>query len=355
VRFAARQGRPPAINGDATPHKVMIATTPALVVNGLEVDFLTADGEVQAVRDVSFEVGRGEIVGLVGESGSGKSATALAIMGLLPRESTRVRGSATVSGMDLLSLPPAQLARARGRAVGMIFQEPMSALDPLFRIGDQIAETVRAHQRVSWRAAAARAVEILGEVGIPDPASRARAWPHQLSGGMRQRVMIAMALVSEPLVLIADEPTTALDVTVQAQILGLLRRLSREHGTAIVLITHDLGVVAETCSRIHTMYAGEIVEACEVDHALVAPKHPYTSALIRCIPRNGRHRQPLYSIPRRGPSLPTVPSGCRFSQRCSYVADICEAPQSLLEVGGRKVRCIRHDRLELPGALGKAS
>ena len=331
----------------------MMAERPALVVRNLEVSFLTVDGEVQAVRDVSFEVGRGEIVGLVGESGSGKSATALAIMGLLPVVSSRVRGSAMVSGVDMLALSPRQLARVRGRDMGMIFQEPMSALDPLFRIGDQIAETVRAHQRVSRRAAAARAVEILGEVGIPDAASRSRAYPHQLSGGMRQRVMIAMALVSEPAVLIADEPTTALDVTVQAQILGLLRRLSRDHGTAVVLITHDLGVVAETCSRIHVMYSGEIVEACGVDEALLAPKHPYTSALIQCIPRAGRHRQPLHSIPRRRGSSPddVRPSGCRFLPRCAHAAEICKAPQPLLVLGERAVRCVRHDQLALPGAV----
>jgi len=329
----------------------MMADRPALVVSNLAVSFLTADGEVRAVRDVSFEVGRGEIVGLVGESGSGKSATALAMMGLLPRESTRVSGSALVAGVDMLALSPRQLARTRGRAMGMIFQEPMTALDPLFRIGDQIAETVRAHQRVSWRAAAARAVEMLGEVGIPDPAERARAYPHQLSGGMRQRVMIAMALVSEPAVLIADEPTTALDVTVQAQILGLLRRLSRDHGTAVVLITHDLGVVAETCSRINVMYSGEIVEACGVDDALLTPKHPYTSALIQCIPRAGRHRQPLQSIPRRGPAAGAAIPGCRFEPRCAHAAEICRTPQALLDLGGRAVRCIRHDRLVLPGSV----
>jgi peptide/nickel transport system ATP-binding protein len=334
----------------------MMAERPALVVSNLEVSFLTADGEVPAVRDVSFEVGRGEIVGLVGESGSGKSATALAIMGLLPRSLSRVRGSAIVSGVDMLALSPRKLARTRGREVGMIFQEPMSALDPLFRIGDQIAETVRAHQRVSWRAAAARAVEILAEVGIPDAAARSRAYPHQLSGGMRQRVMIAMALVSEPAVLIADEPTTALDVTVQAQILGLLKRLSRDHGTAIVLITHDLGVVAETCSRIHVMYSGEIVEACSVDDALLVPKHPYTSALIQCIPRAGRHQQPLQSIPRRRDAhAEALTSGCRFRPRCEYAAETCKAPQPLLGLDDRAVRCIRYDQLALPAAVERVA
>jgi len=230
----------------------------------------------------------------------------------------------------------------------------MSALDPFFRIGDQISETVRAHQKVSRRAAATRAVQILTEVGIPDASSRARAYPHQLSGGMRQRVMIAIALVSEPSVLIADEPTTALDVTVQAQILALLETLSRDHGTAVVLITHDLGVVAETCARIYTMYAGEIVEECTTDEALLAPAHPYTSALIQAIPRSDARREPLHSIAGRVPPLTDMPAGCRFERRCAYATEACMAPQPLVRVGGRAVRCCRHDELVLPGAVETA-
>ncbi|MBV9604098.1 MAG: ABC transporter ATP-binding protein [Solirubrobacterales bacterium] len=322
----------------------------ALEVRNLSVYFQTPEGEVQAVRDLSLTVAAGEIVGLVGESGSGKSVTALAIMGLLPPSVSRTSGSALLGDRDLLALAPDRLVKARGRDISMIFQEPMTALDPLFRIGDQITETVRAHHRVSRRAAADRAIRILTDVGLPDPAARVRAYPHQLSGGMRQRVMIAIALVSEPAVLIADEPTTSLDVTVQAQILGLLAELSRAHGTAVVLITHDLGVVAETCSRVHTMYAGEIVEECSVDEALLAPKHPYTSGLIQAIPRAEKRRQPLYSIPGRVPPLTAMPSGCRFEPRCEHASESCRAAQPLERRDGRAVRCGRHGELTLPGA-----
>jgi peptide/nickel transport system ATP-binding protein len=325
----------------------------ALDVRSLDVYFQTLEGEVQAVRDVSFTVAAGEIVGVVGESGSGKSVMALAIMGLLPPGVSRMSGSAVVGGRDLLGLPPGQLVKVRRREISMIFQEPMTALDPLFRIGDQIIETVRAKQRVSRRAAADRAVRILTDVGIPDAAGRVRAYPHQLSGGMRQRVMIAIALVSEPAVLIADEPTTALDVTVQTQILDLLAELSREHGTAVVLITHDLGVVAETCTRVHTMYAGEIVEECGVDDALSEPKHPYTSGLIQAIPRAEKRRQPLYSIPGRVPPLTSMPAGCRFEPRCEHAREPCRAPQPLRQAGGRAVRCCRHAALALPGAVAR--
>jgi len=325
--------------------------TAALDVRSLDAYFQTVGGEVQAVRDVSFTVAPGEIVGIVGESGSGKSVTALAIMGLLPAGLSRVSGSAVVGSRDLLGLSPDELVRARGRQISMIFQEPMTALDPLFRIGDQIIETIRANQQVSRRAAADRAVRILTDVGIPDAAGRVRAYPHQLSGGMRQRVMIAIALVSEPAVLIADEPTTALDVTVQAQILELLAELSREHGTAVVLITHDLGVVAETCTRVHTMYAGEIVEECGVDEALSEPKHPYTSGLIQAIPRADKRGQPLYSIPGRVPPLTSMPSGCRFEPRCEHAREVCRAPQPLLQPGGRAVRCCRYAELALPGSF----
>lgn len=305
----------------------MMAERPALVVRNLEVSFLTVDGEVQAVRDVSFEVGRGEIVGLVGESGSGKSATALAIMGLLPAVSSRVRGSAMVSGVDMLALSPRQLARVRGRDMGMIFQEPMSALDPLFRIGDQIAETVRAHQRVSRRAAAARAVEILGEVGIPDAASRSRAYPHQLSGGMRQRAMIAMALACRPALLIADEPTTALDVTIQAQILALMVDLQQRLGTGLILITHDLGVVAQTAQRVIVMYAGKKVEEATVESLFETPLHPYTRGLMASIPAvpspDAKADVRLVEIPGMVPSLTKLPPGCAFAPRCKLAVERC--------------------------------
>lgn len=321
----------------------------ALDIQHLDVHLQTLSGEVQALRDVCFSVAEGEIVGLVGESGSGKSITALSVMGLLPPDLSRVTGSAVLQGRDLLSLSPQDLAKVRGRDISMIFQEPMTALDPLFRIGEQITETIHAHHKVSRKVADARAVQVLEDVGIPDAKSRARAYPHQLSGGMRQRVMIAMALVSEPAVLIADEPTTALDVTVQSQILGLLRRLSDEHGTAIVLITHDLGVVAETCSRVYTMYAGEVVESCVVDDALITPRHPYTSGLIQSIPRIEMRRQQLFSIPGRVPSLADMPDGCRFAARCSHRVEGCDETQDMVEVADRSVRCWRAPELQLLG------
>ena len=326
----------------------------ALELRHLAVHLQTLEGEVQAVRDVSLTVAKGEIVGLVGESGSGKSVTALAVMGLLAPGLSRTTGSALLHGRDLVALPPAELGSLRGKDISMIFQEPMTALDPVFRIGDQIVETIRAHEVVSRRAALARTHEVLADVGIPDAVSRARAYPHQLSGGMRQRVMIAMALVSEPSVLIADEPTTALDVTVQAQILGLLTELSRDHGTAVVLITHDLGVIAETCSRVHTMYAGEIVEASGVDEALLDPKHPYTSGLIQAIPRSELRRQELYSIPGRVPPLSAMPAGCRFEPRCAHARPDCRAPQEERLLGDRRVRCCRADELVLPGAVPRS-
>ncbi|MGN6722919.1 MAG: ABC transporter ATP-binding protein [Marmoricola sp.] len=321
----------------------------ALDVRDLAVHLSTAEGEVQAVHDVSLSVGEGEIVGLVGESGSGKSVTAMALMGLLPHGLSRTTGSVQVGGRELLGLAPAEFAAVRGREISMIFQEPMTALDPLFRIGDQIVETIRIHQPVSRKAAEQRATEVLSDVGIVDARARLRAYPHQLSGGMRQRVMIAMALVCEPKVLIADEPTTALDVTVQAQILALLRRLSTEHGTAIVLITHDLGVVAQTCSRVHTMYAGEVVESCSTQDALLRPRHPYTSGLIRAIPQIAVRRQPLYSIPGRVPALTAMPSGCRFEARCDHALPECAAPQRLVETEGRAARCCRSSELTLAG------
>jgi peptide/nickel transport system ATP-binding protein len=331
------------------------AGTEVLDVRGLGVHFQAVDGEVEAVRDLSFTVRAGEIVGLVGESGSGKSVTALAIMGLLTPGLSRVTGSVVLNGRELLGLRRDRMAKIRGREISMIFQEPMTALDPVFRVGEQITETIRCQQQVSRKAARARAIEVLDDVGIPDPASRAEAYPHQLSGGMRQRVMIAIALVSEPSILIADEPTTALDVTIQAQILQLLRRLSRDHGTGVLLITHDLGVVAETCSRVRTMYAGELIEECTVDEALLTPHHPYTSGLIRAIPRSEQRRQVLYSIPGRVPALTAMPPGCRFEPRCEHSQPECLGPQRLLAFGDRSVRCWRHAELDLPGAVAEVT
>jgi peptide/nickel transport system ATP-binding protein len=324
-----------------------------LDVEGLSVDFETPFGRVRAVSDVSFSISAGETVGLVGESGSGKSVTALAVMGLLPRESSHVHGTVRLRGRELVGLPRGELERIRGRDMSMIFQEPMTALDPLFKVGFQIAETIRTHTRVSRRAAHARAVELLAAVGIPDAERRASAYPHQLSGGMRQRVMIAIAIALGPALLIADEPTTALDVTIQAQILELIQQLSVESNTAVLLITHDLGVVAETCQRVLTMYAGEIVEMATVEDALVRPAHPYTFGLLGSLPTTTQRKNDLPTIPGRVPQLSAMPRGCRFQPRCPHAVDACSAPQPLRPfgpTGDRKVRCWRAEQLELASA-----
>ena len=257
-----------------------------------------------------------------------------------------------MDGRNLLTLPPKALRAVRGTKIGMIFQEPMSALDPVFTVGTQIGETIRTHFGGTKARARDRAIEVLTQVGIPSPERVHDSYPHQLSGGMRQRVMIAIALVCEPALLIADEPTTALDVTIQAQIVELLLELSARTGTALLFISHDLGVIAETCTRMITMYAGEVVEDSPVDDALVRPLHPYTSGLLRSLPRLSSRGAVLPSIPGRVPSLLEMPSGCRFAARCPHAQDACDAPQTLAGgTDGRRVRCARHLDLDLPGAL----
>ncbi len=329
---------------------------PVLDVRELSIYFQSLRGEVQAVRDSSFSIHSGEIVGMVGESGSGKSVTGLSILRLLPEHNSRVEGQITLNGRSLLDTTEKEMERIRGREVSMIFQEPMTALDPVFTVGNQIASTLRAHQGVKRRVAKQQSIDLLGDVGIQEPAQRYHEYPHQLSGGMRQRAMIAMALICEPQLLIADEPTTALDVTIQAQILELIVQLSRERGTAVLLITHDLGVVAETCERVITMYAGEVVEQSAIDDALTAPKHPYTSGLLRAIPRAESRSHQLYTIPGRVPSLHQMPDGCRFGPRCEFTVDRCSEPQVLAPIGGeRLVRCHRSEELDLPGALSLPS
>ena len=327
-------------------------TTPLLELRGLGVNFHTRAGELAVTREVSFSVAPGERIGLVGESGCGKTVTGLAIMRLLPAAQARIGGEVRFDGENLLALPEAQMRAVRGSRIAMIFQEPMSALDPVFTVGHQVGEAYRVHHpRTPSAELRERAVAALAQVGIPLPARRHDEYPHQLSGGMRQRVMIAMALVNEPRLLIADEPTTALDVTVQAQITDLLRDLSERTGTALLFITHDLGVVAETCTRMVTMYAGEVVEDAPVDAALLRPRHPYTSGLLRSLPRLTPRRAPLGAIPGRVPSAAEMPAGCRFRARCTHAADGCEAPQPLRSAHGRSVRCSRADELQLPGAV----
>ena len=327
-------------------------TQDVLQVEDLNIWFATGAGEVQAVRDVSFTVRAGEALGMVGESGSGKSITGLSIMRLLDTPPARVEGRILFQGRNLLEFTEREMQSLRGSAISMVFQDPMTALDPVFTVGRQISETIRTHRKLNKKDAREAAIDMLASVGIPLPAQRYGEYPHQLSGGMRQRVMIAMALSCEPALLIADEPTTAVDVTIQAQILALLRRLSDEHGTAVLLITHDLGVVAEFCSRVVTLYAGEVVETAPVDDLLATPQHPYTSGLLQAIPRVTSRGKPLKSIRGRVPAPADMPQGCRFHPRCDHAQDPCLERQELLPAGtGRGVRCWRSDELVLPGAL----
>ncbi len=325
---------------------------PLLAVSGLGVHFRMGRQEVQATRDVAFSIQPGERVGIVGESGCGKTVTGLALLGLLPAATSRVEGSAMFEGQNIIGLAPRALRRVRGRKIGMIFQEPMSALDPVFTIGQQIGETIRVHFGATREDARTRAVAALASVGISSPERVHDSYPHQLSGGMRQRAMIAIALVCEPRLLIADEPTTALDVTIQAQIIDLLLDLSSRTGTALLFISHDLGVIAETCTRMITMYAGQVVEDAPVDFALVRPRHPYTSGLLRSLPRLSPRGAALPSISGRVPSLRDMPAGCRFAARCAHAQPGCDAPQIMASAApDHLVRCARHADLDLPGAL----
>lgn len=330
-----------------------LLSPPLLSVEGLSIAFgaRRGRGRIEVTRDVSFRIGKGERVGLVGESGCGKTVTGLSLMGLLP-PGARASGRIVLDGEDLVSASEARLRAIRGGRIAMIFQEPMSALDPVFTVGAQIAEALRLHRQVDRREERDRVIDSLREVGIPAPEKRVDDYPHQLSGGMRQRVCIAMALVCRPELIIADEPTTALDVTIQAQVTDLLRKLSEDTGTALLFITHDLGVVAETCTRMITMYAGEVVEDAPVDEALMRPRHPYTSGLLRALPQIGRRRRGEFAfIPGRVPAPTQMPEGCRFRPRCGHAAEGCERAQPLAPVdAARRVRCGRAAALELPGA-----
>ncbi|WP_134324872.1 ABC transporter ATP-binding protein [Cumulibacter soli] len=324
-------------------------------VEDLNVFFGHGSREVHAVRDVSFALERGEVVGLVGESGSGKSATGLSILQLHPSSRAKVTGRVSVDGKDIQDLGRAEMQQVRGNEISMIFQDALSALDPVYTVGKQLVDTLRAHNDLKRAAAREIAVDLLASVGIPEPRKRFDNYPHQLSGGMRQRVMIAIALACEPKVLIADEPTTALDVTIQAQVLDLLRELAAAHDTAILFISHDLGVIAELCSRVLTMYAGEIVEQSSIDDMLEKPFHPYTSGLIQALPANnaGSVGDPLVSIPGRVPPLTDLPEGCFFNPRCAHRTSECvgEHPPLRHVQSTRATRCIRSELLELPGTL----
>jgi oligopeptide/dipeptide ABC transporter ATP-binding protein len=317
-----------------------------LDVRNLKTYFYTEDGVVKAVDGVDFYVKPGEVLGLVGESGCGKSVTSLSIMRLISAPGKIVEGQIFFEGKDLVQASEDEMIQVRGNRVSMIFQQPQTALNPVFKVGDQIAEVLSIHQGMSKEAGLARAIELLQMVGIPEPERRAEAYPHELSGGMAQRVMIAMGLACVPNLLIADEPTTALDVTIQAQILDLMRNLRENIGTAIILITHDLGVVSEMCERVAVMYAGQIVEQADVQTIFARPLHPYTQGLIGSIPVLGKLKDRLEVIPGSVPNLVNLPPGCRFAPRCrareQYQLAVCTAQSpELMQVdsNGHKVRC----------------
>jgi oligopeptide/dipeptide ABC transporter ATP-binding protein len=317
-------------------------TEPLLSIRDLRTWFYTEAGVARAVDGITFDIGSGETVGLVGESGSGKSVTALSILRLIQPPGRIEPGSVIeFEGKDLITLGDDEIRDIRGNRISMIFQEPMSALNPVFTVGDQVAEVARVHARMSKRDAWERAVEMLALTGIPDADARARQYPHQLSGGMRQRVLIAMALMMKPKLVIADEPTTALDVTIQAQILDLLVDLQKKIDTSILMITHDLGVIAETASKVIVMYAGEVVEQAEVDELFAKPHHPYTEGLMHSMPRIGRDLERLNVIPGTVPAPTEWPQGCRFRDRCPYSWDLCETEHPpLYQIGpGHVSRC----------------
>jgi oligopeptide/dipeptide ABC transporter ATP-binding protein len=315
-----------------------------LEIHGLKTHFFTQDGTVKAVDGVSFEIKYGQTLGVVGESGCGKSITALSTMRLVERPGRTVEGEILLDGRNLLNLSDEDMSEVRGNAISMIFQEPMTSLNPVFTVGDQIAEAVALHKKVGKGEAWDRAVQMLEQVGIADAKSRAKTYPHQLSGGMRQRVMIAMALSTNPELLIADEPTTALDVTIQAQILELMKSLREQNKMAIMLITHDLGVVAEMADEVVVMYAGKVVERADVDTIFAEPHHPYTQGLLASIPRLGEKRERLEVIRGVVPNPLNLPAGCLFKRRCPHAMPICDTAPPLRDVtpAGSPMGATRH-------------
>ena len=315
-----------------------------LEVSGLKTYFQDRKGQVPAVDGVDFILRKGETLGIVGESGCGKSVTSMSILHLLPPKGRIVDGTIRFKGRDITHLPPAEMAKLRGKEIAMIFQEPMTSLNPVYTVGYQISEMILRHEKVSKKEARARAIEMLRLVNIPAPEKRIDEYPHELSGGMRQRVMIAMALSCNPELLIADEPTTALDVTIQAQILDLMRTLKQTLNTSIMMITHDLGVVAEMSDYVLVMYAGMVMEYSDVRSLFADSLHPYTQGLLKALPRMGESQEKLYVIDGVVPSLYELPTGCRFWPRCAYATERCkhEIP-ALYEVEGRKVRCFRYE------------
>ncbi len=320
-------------------------STPVLSVRDLRVEFASRRGTLHAINGVSFDIARGEVLGVVGESGAGKSVTGLAAIGLIDPPGRISGGEIRLSGLRIDNLPPGEMRRIRGKRIAMIFQDPLTSLDPLYRIGDQLVETIRTHLNMNETQARKRAIDLLAEVGIPAPDKRIDAYPHEFSGGMRQRVVIALAIAAEPELIIADEPTTALDVSVQAQIIALIKRLGRDHGTAVMLVTHDMGVIAETSDRVAVMYSGRIAEIGPVRDVVQHPLHPYAKGLMGAIPTlTGDASQRLVQIPGSMPRLSAIPQGCAFHPRCSFAFDRCrvERPEPI-EIGTQQVACHLHD------------
>jgi peptide/nickel transport system ATP-binding protein len=319
-------------------------TVPVLSVRNLKVDFTTRRGTLHAIDGVSFDIAKGEVLGVVGESGAGKSVTGLAVIGLIDRPGRIAGGEILLSGLRIDNLPPEDMRQVRGKRIGMIFQDPLTSLNPLYKIGDQIVETIKTHTNLSDQQARKRAIDLLAEVGIPAPDKRIDGYPHEFSGGMRQRVVIALALCAEPELIIADEPTTALDVSVQAQIIALIKRLGRDHGTAVMLVTHDMGVIAETCDRVAVMYAGRVAEIGPVEAVIRNPLHPYAKGLMGAIPTLAGEDKRLVQIPGSMPRLSAIPPGCSFNPRCNLVFDRCkvERPEPLPQ-GAQAVACHLYD------------
>ncbi|MGM4917090.1 oligopeptide/dipeptide ABC transporter ATP-binding protein [Tardiphaga sp. 813_E8_N1_3] len=320
-------------------------SVPVLSVRNLRVEFASRRGALRAIDGVSFDIAKGEVLGVVGESGAGKSVTGLAAIGLIDPPGRIAGGEILLSGLRIDNLPAEEMRRIRGKRIAMIFQDPLTSLNPLYRIGDQLVETIRTHLNMNETQARKRAVDLLAEVGIPAPQKRVDAYPHEFSGGMRQRVVIALAIAAEPELIIADEPTTALDVSVQAQIIALIKRLGRDHGTAVMLVTHDMGVIAETSDRVAVMYSGRIAEIGPVLDVVQNPLHPYAKGLMGAIPTlTGDASQRLVQIPGSMPRLSAIPQGCAFNPRCSFAFDRCrvERPDPIA-VGAQQVACHLYD------------
>ena len=317
---------------------------PVLSVRDLQVDFVTRRGILKAIDKISFDIARGEVLGVVGESGAGKSVTGSAIIGLIDPPGRISGGEIYLSGTRIDNLSPEEMRKVRGKRIGMIFQDPLTSLNPLYRVSDQLVETIRTHTNLSASAARKRAIDLLAEVGIPAPEKRIDSYPHEFSGGMRQRVVIALALCVEPELIIADEPTTALDVSVQAQIIALLKRLGRDHGAAIMLVTHDMGVIAETADRVAVMYAGRIAEIGPVRDVVQEPLHPYAKGLMGAIPSLVGETDRLVQIPGAMPRLSAIPAGCAFNPRCSHAFERCrvDRPEPIAH-GTRRVACHLYD------------